>query len=404
MPESKAARLNDRLLTGLIVSVFFPWPAAFAVAGGTALLLWIAPATRAALLADKKALLRLSPWLLLATLPPLLWQNWLGLACGGGVLLFFTLYVWLRATLTRDKTLRAMKIACFGGVFAAAVAAVQKVGYLWLGWNPLWEPTLPSNDELRTPSVVGNPNEYAALCVMLILFGLWLWRQRELSLPLTLLTVGSSLVGLFLSASLMAMTGLFFALALMLALEKRWKPLLGLTGLTAALLAALKLFPSLLPHAAGAGHSLEMRVDIWRLAVRMFLKAPVFGRGLLSYWLFSPEYVGQDLGFAVRVTTCAHSLLLDGLLSFGLVGMALAGWYLIRVLKATLRRYLQGDALSVLALAALTAAFVHGLFDVTAVWPQVIIPMAVVVAAATNEGAKEAPLPHSPPSADAETI
>ncbi|MBP5618000.1 MAG: hypothetical protein J6X61_02490 [Clostridia bacterium] len=218
MTENKAERLNGRLLTGLIVCLFLPWPAAFAVAGVTALLLWVLPATRAALLSDKRALLRLSPWLLLAVLPPALWRNWLGLACGGGVLLFFTLWLWLRATLTRASTLRAMKIACFGGVFAAAVAAVQKIGYLWLGWSPLWEPTLPSNDDLRTPSVVGNPNEYAALCVMLILFGLWLWRQKELSLPRTLLTVGSSLVGLYLSASLMAMTGLFFALVLALIL------------------------------------------------------------------------------------------------------------------------------------------------------------------------------------------
>ena len=105
-----------------------------------------------------------------------------------------------------------------------------------------------------------------------------------------------------------------------------------------------------------------MRVNIWRLAVRMFLKAPVFGRGLLSYWFFSPEYAGQDLGFEVRVTTCAHNLLLDGLLSFGVVGIALVGWYLIRVLKDALLRYQQGNALSVLALAALTAAFIHGVF------------------------------------------
>ena len=106
----------------------------------------------------------------------------------------------------------------------------------------------------------------------------------------------------------------------------------------------------------------------------------------------------------MRQTTCAHNLLLDGLISFGVVGIALAVWYLIRILIAAVKRFRQGDVLAVLALAALTAAFVHGVFDVTAVWPQVIIPMAVVVAAATNEGAKEAPLPHSPPSADAETI
>ena len=251
MTTEKAARLNDRLLTGLIVSVFFPWPAAFAVAAGIAVFVWIAPATRTALLADKKALLRLAPWPLLATLPSVFWRNWVGLLCGAGVLCFLTLYLWMRAVLTRARTLKAMKIACFGGVFAAAVAVVQKIGFVFLGWPATEQPALPSNDELRAFSVVGNPNEYAALCVLLILFGLWLWRQKELSLPLTLLTVGSSLLGLYLSASLMAMTSLFCALVLALILTKRWKVLLGLTGATGLGLLLIWLVPDLLSHAAG---------------------------------------------------------------------------------------------------------------------------------------------------------
>ncbi|MBP5618001.1 MAG: O-antigen ligase family protein [Clostridia bacterium] len=144
-----------------------------------------------------------------------------------------------------------------------------------------------------------------------------------------------------------------------------------------------------------------MRVSIWRLALRMFLKAPLFGRGLLSYWFFSPEYVGQDLGFEVRVTTCAHNLLLDGLISFGAVGIALAGWYLLRILRAARARHKQGDALAVLALAALTAAAVHGLFDVTAVWPQVLLLLALVLAAATGEGTKTPALSDSSRSANA---
>lgn len=383
---NNADRLNDRLLTGLIVSVFFPWPAAFAVAGGTALLVWLFPAARAAVVSDKKALLRVSPWLLLAILPPLFWKNRLGLAAGAGVLLFLSLFLWLKGIITRERAVRCLKIACFGGVPAALVAVVQKIGFVFLRWPATEWPALPSNDELRAFSFFGNPNEYAAVCVLLILFGLWLCGQKELSLPLTLLCVGSSLVGLFLSASLMAMAGLFFALALMLALQKRWKLLWALIGVTAALVALVLLLPAVLPHAAGAGHSFAMRMAIWRLALRMIPHAPLFGRGLTSYWMFSPDYVGQDLGFEVRVTTCAHSLLLDGLLSFGAVGVGLAVWYLLRILRTASARYQRGNALAVLALTALTAALVHGLFDVTAVWPQVLVLLAVATAAGVGAG------------------
>ena len=381
MPASTADRLHDRLLRLLVVSLFLPWMASFAVAGVLALLLWCLPGTRAALLSDKKALLRLSPWPFLALLPPLFYRNWLGLAAGGGVLLFFSLFLWLRAVLTRARLVEALRIACLGGVFAALAAVVQKIGYLWLKWPATEWPALPSNDDLRTPSFFGNPNEYAAVAVLLVLFGLWLYRRGALSLPMTCLTVGSSLVGLLLSASLMAMVSLFFALVVLLALEKRGWTLLALGGVTAAAGVTFWRFPALMAHGAGALHSLEVRLPIWQLALVMFPEAPYFGRGMLSYWLFSPDYVGQNLGFPVRVTTCAHSLLLDGLLSFGVVGIALVGWYLLRILRDAIRRRRQGSPLPALTLACLTAAAVHGLFDVTAVWPPVAILLALAVAA-----------------------
>ena len=377
-------RLHGRLLAILALSLFLPWMASFAVAGGVALFLWLSSRTRAALLSDKRALLRLALFVPLALLPPLFYRNWLGLAAGGGVLLFFTLYLWLRAILTPERAIYALRLTCFGGVAAALVAVVQKIGYLWLGFPATEWPTLPSNDDLRTPSVVGNPNEYAALCVLLVLIGIWLYRRGALTLPLTCLTVGSSLVGLFLSASLMAMVSLFFALLVLLTLEKRWLWLVALLGATGLAFLLLWLVPGILPHAAGALHSFEIRLPIWQLSLVMFAQAPVFGRGFLSYWLFSPDYVGQNLGFPVRVTTCAHNLVLDGLLSFGVVGVLLVGWYLVRVVIAACRRHRQGSPFGALTLAALTAAAVHGLFDVTAVWPPVAILLAMTVAVSTS--------------------
>ena len=376
-PESR----EDRWIALLIGAVFLPWMAAFAVLGLAVVLLWLFPDTRRILLRDRRELLRLAPWPLLALLPPLFHRNLLGVAGGVGLLLVFTLSLWLRGVMTPGRARRALRLATGLGLLADGVALVQKI--LYVGFSlPATEPiTLPSNDDLRTPSVFGNPNEFAAVAAILVLVTLWLYWQGELSLPLTGLLVAGHLMGLFLSASLMGMLNLFVGGLVLLVLMKRWRTLAVLLGGTAAGLLLLWLVPGLLPHAAGAGHSFAMRWQIWRLFPYLFREAPVFGRGFLSYWVFSPDYVGADLGFAVRVTTNAHNLVLDGLLNFGVVGTALLGGRLLRYAGQAVGRYRQGAPEAALALALMAGAAVHGLCDVTAAWPQVTVLLLAAVAA-----------------------
>ena len=128
-----------------------------------------------------------------------------------------------------------------------------------------------------------------------------------------------------------------------------------------------------------------MRVHIWELAAIMFKKAPVFGRGILSYMAFSPDYAGQaaQLGIhEVRVTTNAHNIIFDGLLSFGTVGFLMVTFYVILAMLPIIREYHRRNrAYSSLAIAAAAGAFAHGMFDVTLAWPQVIVLMLTVLAA-----------------------
>lgn len=386
-----ADRRDDWLVALLIGAVFLPWMAAFAVLGILALLLWLLPGTRRALLRDRKELLFLAPWPLLALIPPIVHRNFVGLAGGVGLLLVFTLSLWFRAVMTPVRARKALRLATFAGLLADLYALAQKLLYVFRDF-PATEPyTLPSNDELRTPSVFGNPNEFAAVAVFLVLATLWLYWEGELSLPMTGVLVCGHLMGLFLSASLMGMLSLFFGGIVLLALKKRWRTLGVLLGGVAVGLLLLWLVPGLLPHAAGAGHSFAMRRQIWKLFPYLFREAPVFGRGFLSYWIFSPDYVGADLGFSVRVTTNAHSLLLDGLLNFGVVGTALFGWRLLRLVAESLRRHRRGASEAALALAVMTAAAVHGLCDVTAAWPQVtVLLLAAVTAAVSSASPREA--------------
>ena len=394
MDRIKKLSGDDALVSALVVAAFFPWAVAFALLGVIVIWLLIAKRTRTLIFADRKAVKWLAPFVPLALIPPASHGNWLGVACGVGVLLFFALFLYLRRALNPQRIDTAFNLVCLLSSFAAVYAVIEKLVYI--KWPALAEGSivLPSNDELRCASLFGNPNEYSSVIVIAVLIAAHMFLEKKGNRWLYAVCIGFNLVGMLLCASLMGILELYFGLFALLLLRKEWKWVAAYGSLTAIGGAALWLLPKLLPHLAVAGNSFDLRMRIWKLSVIMLEKAPLFGRGILSYWKFSPDYVGQDLGFKVRVTTNAHNLLLDGLLSFGVIGTALLVVYLVKLLRPALRRYRDGSGrgLSAIMLAAVVGALVHGVCDVTILWPQVTVLFFLVFAASVyvreNQGEK----------------
>lgn len=374
---------DDFFVLALVAAAFFPWAASFALLACIVIALLVMPRTRRLILSDRKAVKWLIPFVPIALIPPAIHGNWLGIACGVGVLLFFALFLYLRKALTPRRIDLSFKLICALSIVAAIYAMVEKIVYII--WPALAEGSvvLPSNDELRCASLFGNPNEYSSVIAIAVLVAMHLLLEKKGNRWFYIICIGFNLVGMLLCASLMGMLELYFGLLSLLIFRKKGKLLLAYGGLTALGGSALWLLPKILPHLSVAGNSFDLRVRIWKLSVIMLEEAPLFGRGILSYWKFSPDYVGQDLGFKVRVTTNAHNLLLDGLLSFGVIGVILLLIYLVKLLRPAVRRYLDGSSrnLSALMFAVLVGVAVHGLCDVTLLWPQVTVLLFLIFAA-----------------------
>lgn len=378
------ASTDDVLTLALTAAVFFPWQLSFALIGLGGVVLLCLPRTRRIVFSDRRAVKALIPFVPIALLPPVFHRNWVGAACGAGILIFLALFLYLRQTLTARRAERCFGLIGALSMVAALYAIVEKGVYLLWPSLATHGIALPSNDELRCASLFGNPNEYASVITVAVLLAVHGLLEKKGHARFYWFCLTLNLVGMLLCGSLMGMLELYCAVLALLAFRKKGKLLLAFGGATAVGGAALWIFPRLLPHLAAAHHSFALRARIWKLAVVMLREAPLFGRGLLSYWMFSPDYVGQELGFPVRVSTNAHNLLLDGLLSFGLVGVTLLVFYLAAAISPAVRRYADrsGQPLSALAFAALIGAAVHGLCDVTAVWPQVTLLLGLVTAAA----------------------
>jgi O-antigen ligase len=138
---------------------------------------------------------------------------------------------------------------------------------------------------------------------------------------------------------------------------------LVVVGIVLAGAAAAGLLPERIVHVGSA----EIRLDLWRSAFRMGRDHPVFGIGLDQ---FLNQYQGPYLDpvrQGERWLSHPHNLILDWWLSLGIIGLLVAAWIGVRVVRGALALIRQGDpqdaALARAVLAAMAAVVVHGLID-----------------------------------------
>ncbi|HBG56073.1 MAG TPA: hypothetical protein DDW99_07385, partial [Ruminococcaceae bacterium] len=124
--------------------------------------------------------------------------------------------------------------------------------------------------------------------------------------------------------------------------------------------------PSFAPRGAGSLETtFAQRVSIWETSLRGIEEHPLFGMGASAYQMIYEQFGGYK-------TYHCHNLLLDILLNFGVVGLAVLCIYgiaLVRLLILRFRNNVCTD-MNVLAAAAMAAVLVHGMTDVTILWAQ----------------------------------
>lgn len=372
---------DEAIIMALVVAAFFPWLPSFVLLACIAGFIFVYKRTRK-MVFDKTAL-ALLPFLPLAVVPSVIHKNFFGILSGFGIVLVFLLFLYLSKAVTAAIAEKAYNAVCVLSIVAGVYAVIEKIVYVIKPELSYGSIVLPSNDDLRTASLFGNPNLYSSVICFAVIIAVNMLLDKKGDFKFYTVTIAVNLVGMLLCGSLMGMMELFVGVLMLFLLKRQWKILAGFGVLCAVAAGAILAVPSLLPRFSSAGHSTELRMRIWKLSLIMFEEAPLFGRGILSYMKFSPDYVDADLDFAVKVTTNAHNLLIDGLLSFGIIGMAALIFYLIMGAFPVLRGYFKCKERSrcALAIAAMVGALVHGIFDVTIMWPQVAIIFLIMVAA-----------------------
>jgi len=362
----KSLSKQEGLLLGVILSIFLPFYLFVIIF--ISYLLWLVYTGEM-----KGILKRLSqhPVLLFfiaySTAISLLAQNVMGVVSSVAMFLFAIFFYYYQSQLTPKFFRLTLEGVLASSVLAAAFAAlehfqiVKKFDYTFLS------PRMQVWHQNRAEVAFFNPNYYGIICCFCIMIGFYLISTTKLRWLriFSMIAIFANLFGLNFTQNRTAFPAIIFgAIIYLFTTIKNWRAFwlsIGVFGVGLAFL-----FSSDLGVRMGTlDSSMEERVSIWNAGMALFKQNPFWGEGPLTYMHSYPR-------IGAPYHEHAHSIYIDTILSYGVVGTVLLGIasatpvrMLIDMSQVPSKRPILG-----LYLSFLTVVAVHGIFDLALFWIQ----------------------------------
>ena len=362
----KSLSKQEGLLLGVILSIFLPFYLFVIIF--ISYLLWLVYTGEM-----KGILKRLSqhPVLLFfiaySTAISLLAQNVMGVVASVAMFLFAIFFYYYQAQLTPKFFRFTIEGILASSVLAAVFAAlehfqiVKKFDYTFLS------PRMQVWHQNRAEVAFFNPNYYGIICCFCIMIGFYLISTTKLRWLriFSMIAIFANLFGLNFTQNRTAFPAIIFgAIIYLFTTIKNWRAFWLSVGVFGVGLAFL--FSSDLGVRMGTlDSSMEERVSIWNAGMALFKQNPFWGEGPLTYMHSFPR-------IGAPYHEHAHSIYIDTILSYGVVGTVLLGIasstpvrMLIDMSQVPSKRPILG-----LYLSFLTVVAVHGIFDLALFWIQ----------------------------------
>ena len=362
----KSLSKQEGLLLGVILSIFIPFYLFVIIF--ISYLLWLVYTGEM-----KGILKRLSqhPVLLFfiaySTAISLLAQNVMGVVASVAMFLFAIFFYYYQSQLTPKFFRLTIEGVLASSVLAAVFAAfehfqiVKKFDYTFLS------PRMQVWHQNRAEVAFFNPNYYGIICCFCIMIGFYLISTTKLRWLriFSMIAIFANLFGLNFTQNRTAFPAIIFgAIIYLFTTIKNWRAFwlsIGVFGVGLAFL-----FSSDLGVRMGTlDSSMEERVSIWNAGMALFKQNPFWGEGPLTYMHSFPR-------IGAPYHEHAHSIYIDTILSYGVVGTVLLGIasatpvrMLIDMSQVPSKRPILG-----LYLSFLTVVAVHGIFDLALFWLQ----------------------------------
>lgn len=329
---------EDRIITILFASIFLPWQITIISLIGCFIYVLIRFDVHEFItkVAGSKVLIGFSIYLLAVSLFN---QNWLGALLSVGMFILFGMVLFFRRYIHKNLWEQIIDIAIVLSVVSVIYAIGEQFYYMSL-FEDMSFFYIQNKPQYRVHTFYFNANYYAMMILFIECMCIYkFFNMKEIKWHLYYTMMGIlNLFALYLTGGRIAWLCLALAVFIMLLLNK-WYKLFGVafTGAIAAI-ATLALKPNLLPRLASQGLKIGRRTKIWDTALLIIKDSALFGRGPLTYYNVYESYTAEyikvyglkslkqyKLGISSQH---AHSMFLEPIVSFGIVGTIIICVYL----------------------------------------------------------------------------
>lgn len=222
-----------------------------------------------------------------------------------------------------------------------------------------------SRRENRLNSVFFNANYYAMMIEFIIMMiGYKLFGTKNIKKQIYYFIVaGINFFLLYMTGCRTAFIATAVAVLVFLIINKNYRicMLIAIICIIGCIYFAIN--PQQFPRVEKLIDNFTVRKKIWHAAIEGIKAHPLFGQGPMTYMMIFEKYNGH-------VTQHAHSVYLDPVLSFGIIGIATLVPYIVDNCKRLFEVYKKRLNLRYVALvtACIVVILLHGLLDYTIFW------------------------------------
>lgn len=289
----------------------------------------------------------------------LIYLNWYGVGATALIFIMIVLTLYYRQMITKDifefilDMLIAMSIlwAIYGFIEYLLILQRNGVDHFII--------KIYSRRENRLNSVMFNANYYASsieIIIMMIGYKLFSNDRNYKKKAYYLIVAIINLAILYLSGCRTSWPAIAIGAIAFLIINKnyKWCALIGVGMI--GVIGYFVLHPQKIPRIDKLFKNLGVRGTIWSAAWQGIQAHPLFGQGPFTYMLIYEKYGGH-------ITQHAHSLYLDPLLSFGVIGVSTIIPYVVSCCKEFFGLFKKERRFFAFVIACVLSTLVHGLTD-----------------------------------------
>lgn len=303
---------------------------------------------------------------LLSAIVSLFYQNYYGFVCSIGILVILSFVLYYRIHI--DSRLFEYITNCIIvlSIFAALYGLIEYIGILNSYNIDQFEIMIFNRPQDRINSVFFNANYYAMMIEFFVCLTFYkILKIKDIKLEWKkfiyyVAVIGLNLFVLLLTACRTAWPALAGGILIMLIVDKHHKTCACILALVIVACIYFLLNPSKFPRVDNIVAYFMTRSGIWEVAIQNIITHPLFGEGPMTYMHIYPLYHGHP-------TEHAHSIYLDPLLCFGIVGLLTIAPYIYSNIQRLYRLWkLKVDKTLVALIVSFTVMiFIHGILDYT---------------------------------------